>query len=185
MTQALTLTTIASHPVCYSRTVAAQGRTMEGFPAPEETSPALLPGMGVMSSRAETGEHPMYVSVQNAHSASTVMAAAGVPPPNRPTQTVNGNGYIPRFAGHKPGTYNNIGGSVFGAEVTVPLALALTSPQSSEPRLRPRPRPLISLVPSPSPSQSEGKKQVEPSNFSWRTTAGTFNYGRATMNAPH
>ena len=158
---------------------------MEGFLLRKSESGSSSGHGRHVEPRRDWGAPDMYVSVQNAHSASTVMAAAGVPPPNRPTQTVNGNGYIPRFAGHKPGTYNNIGGSVFGAEVTVPLALALTSPQSSEPRLRPRPRPLISLVPSPSPSQSEGKKQVEPSNFSWRTTAGTFNYGRATMNAPH
>ena len=90
------------------------GRSQAGFPSPDETIPAVLPAFGAQTSHADTGEHPLYVSVAQAHATSTVMALSGLPPPNRPTQAVNGNGYIPRYGGHKPGTYDKIGGSTYG-----------------------------------------------------------------------
>lgn len=94
-------------------------RSGEGFPAPEETNPAYMPAYGAQTVHPE-GEHPLYVSMAMSHGKSTVMASSGVPLPNGPTRTVEGNGYIPRFAGHKPGAYNQIGGSVYGAHAEGP-----------------------------------------------------------------
>jgi len=91
------------------------GRSDMGFPTPEESSPNNLPAFGAQTSCAATGEHPLYVTVAQAHVTSTVMANSGVPPPNKPTATVSGDGFIPRYAGHKPKTYDSVGGSIYGA----------------------------------------------------------------------
>ena len=118
-------------------------RSGEGFPAPEETNPAYMPAYGAQTVHPE-GEHPLYVSMAMSHGKSTVMASSGVPLPNGPTRTVEGNGYIPRFAGHKPGAYDQIGGSVYGAHAEGPKVSI------------PPPPPL----PPPPPGGSEFKWQV-------------------------
>jgi len=93
--------------------VAARGE--HGFPLPEETNASYLPAFGAQTSHLSEGEHPLYVSVAMAHGQSTLMAAAGESPLNKPNRTVDGNGYVPRFAGHKPAAYDHIGGSVYGS----------------------------------------------------------------------
>ena len=91
------------------------GRSAEGFPPPDMTSPAYLPGYGAQTSHARTGEHPAYVTVALAHGTTTVMAGVGVPPPNRPTAVVSGDGFIPNYKGHKPKVYDHVGSSIYGA----------------------------------------------------------------------
>ena len=91
------------------------GRSAEGFPQPAMTSPAYLPGYGAQTSHARTGEHPAYVTVALAHGTTTVMAGVGVPPPNRPTAVVSGDGFIPNYKGHKPKVYDHVGSSIYGA----------------------------------------------------------------------
>ena len=119
------------------------GRSDSGFPAASATAPNALPGFGAQTSHGATGEHPLFVTVANAHNTSTVMAASGVPPPNKPTATVSGDGFIPKYAGHKPKTYDNIGSSVYGG-------------------------------------QPEGRKQIAPSTFEFRTIHGDYTLERPT-----
>jgi len=98
-------------------------RSADGFPLPEETNSAFLPAYGAQTSLGSNGEHPLYVSVASAHGKSTLIAQAGEAPLDKPNRTVDGNGYIPRFAGHKPGAYNHIGGSSYGAPADGPHAV--------------------------------------------------------------
>jgi len=93
--------------------VAARGA--DGFPAPEETNAAYQPAFGAQTSHQYEGESPLFVSIAADHGKSALMAGAGGDPNPKPNRTVDGNGYIPRFAGHKPGAYNHIGGSIHGA----------------------------------------------------------------------
>lgn len=94
----------------------ATGRTEMGFPPAELTAPGTLPAFGAQTSNGATGEHPLYVSVAMAHGTSTVMAGpdAGPGNPYKPTQTVCGDGYIPRAGVHKPGSYEYVGSSIYG-----------------------------------------------------------------------
>ena len=90
------------------------GRTAEGFPSPEATAAAYLPGFGAQTRTGSPGKK-MYVSNARAHEAVTIIAAAGSPPPNRPTNTVSGDGFIPRYAGHMPKVFDHVGESNYGA----------------------------------------------------------------------
>mmetsp|Transcript_21861 Transcript_21861/g.44157 ORF Transcript_21861/g.44157 Transcript_21861/m.44157 type:complete len:176 (-) Transcript_21861:426-953(-) len=90
-------------------------RSEAGFPAPEETNAAYLPAYGAQTSHQYDGEHKFYVSTAMAHGKSALMESAGESANPKPNRTVDGNGYIPRFAGHKPTSYEHIGGSVYGS----------------------------------------------------------------------
>eukprot|EP00325_Prymnesiales_sp_UTEX-LB-985_P006270 CAMPEP_0174707038 /NCGR_PEP_ID=MMETSP1094-20130205/9666_1 /TAXON_ID=156173 /ORGANISM="Chrysochromulina brevifilum, Strain UTEX LB 985" /LENGTH=296 /DNA_ID=CAMNT_0015905373 /DNA_START=43 /DNA_END=933 /DNA_ORIENTATION=+ len=90
-------------------------RSEAGFPAPEETNPSYLPAYGAQTSHQMEGEHPLYVSEAMAHGKSALMESGGTDSNPRPNRSVDGNGYIPRFAGHKPAAYEHIGGSVYGS----------------------------------------------------------------------
>ena len=94
-----------------------QGRGEAGFPTPEMTEPTMMPGMGAQTSKS-SGENPLYVSTSRAVQFHTAAAAAGVTH-NSPhkIKTHTGDGYIPRYSGHKPkASTKGIGGSIYGAK---------------------------------------------------------------------
>jgi len=93
--------------------VAARGA--DGFPTPEATNGSYLPAYGAQTSHQYGGEHPLYTSIAMDLGKSALMESAGEASNPRPNRTVDGNGYIPRFAGHKSGAYEHIGGSVYGS----------------------------------------------------------------------
>jgi len=95
---------------------AARGES--GFPLPEETSPLMLPGMGSQTSLAATGEDPLYVSVAHEVQFRTANMSEGVHKnsPSKIKKPISGDGYIPRYAGHKAkASTKGIGGSIYGA----------------------------------------------------------------------
>jgi len=93
------------------------GRGEAGFPPPEVTEPTVLPGMGSQTSFAS--ENPLYVSTSHAVQFHTAAAAAGLThnSPHKIKSPAIGDGYIPRYAGHKAkASTKGIGGSIYGAK---------------------------------------------------------------------
>lgn len=91
-----------------------QGRTKEGFPAPEATSPEKLPGYGTQTSKA--AEKDIYVSSSHAVQMTTaqVVAKQREQSPTKLNTWNDRDGYIPRYSGHMPTAIKQIGGSVYG-----------------------------------------------------------------------
>ena len=99
--------------------MAGVARSEGGFPAPEATVPTALPGMGTQTSQP-TGENPLYVSTSHAVQFQTAAAAAGIAggSPHKVKAAASGDGYIPRYAGHKAGaSTKGIGGSIYGTKI--------------------------------------------------------------------
>jgi len=92
-------------------------RSEAGFPLPEYTEPTQLAGMGTQTSHNQ-GEHPLYVSVSHAVQFHTAAAAAGLThnSPHKIKAASTGDGFIPRYSGHKAAaSTKGIGGSIYGA----------------------------------------------------------------------
>jgi len=93
-----------------------QARGETGFPAPDETKPTMLPGMGAQTSKLQ-GENSVYVSTAHEVQFRTAAAIAGLhnTSPTKIHSPVMESGFIPRYAGHKPmATKKGVGGSVYG-----------------------------------------------------------------------
>lgn len=89
------------------------GRSHNGFPPPETTSPEKQKGFGTQTSMPQ--EVDRYVST--AHKTQFETAKAIATGQSRPTKLSTWNQrdpYVPRYSGHIPGAKEQIGGSVYG-----------------------------------------------------------------------
>jgi hypothetical protein len=93
-----------------------QGRSAEGFPPPEATSPDKLKGYGTQTSKA--GEKDVFVSSSHAQQFTTAQIIAGQrsQSPTKLNTWGDKQGYIPRYSGHMPKAVDSIGGSVYGSK---------------------------------------------------------------------
>ena len=92
-----------------------QGRSAEGFPPPESTSPEKLTGYGTQTSKSS--EDDIYLSSSHAVQITTaqVIAKERAQSPTKLNTWVDRDGYIPRYSGHMPNAIKQIGGSVYGS----------------------------------------------------------------------
>ena len=91
----------------------SNGRTCDGFPSPEATSPERLKGFGTQTSKP--AESALYVSTVHKTQFDTATAiATGQGSPTKLSTVNQGDTYIPRYSGHIPTAIKQIGGSVYG-----------------------------------------------------------------------
>ena len=89
------------------------GRSSDGFPTPESTSPEKLRAFGTQSTKPS--EPDEYVSVLHKTQFDTATSmATGSGSPTKLATLNAGDTYIPRYSGHIPQSKHQVGGSVYG-----------------------------------------------------------------------